>query len=109
MTKKRSLASKSNSIKRVHNTSESHTLNEINLYQSNTMSLLIGSLFLFLVFSTIALPGLIQGVQEEAETSENSPFHSTIIPSIQNSNICRKTARKWEDGKCWDIEHSPNF
>lgn len=109
MKKKRYNASKKNSIKRVHNTSESHSLNGINSYQSNTISLLVGGLFLFALFSAIALPGLIQGVQEEAESSENSPFFSTVIPSIQNSNICRKTGRKWKNGKCWDGEHNPNF
>jgi hypothetical protein len=109
MTKRKSINSHQNYIKRSQDRSHSDTLNGITSYESNTISLLVGSLLLFVLFSATALPGLKRGGEEGADTVEKARFYPTIIPSIQNASICLKTERKWEDGKCWDAEHSPNF
>ena len=36
-------------------------------------------------------------------------FYPTSIPWIYDKSECEHTSRIWNDGKCWDTEHSPNF
>jgi hypothetical protein len=35
--------------------------------------------------------------------------HATSIPWIDNEHECQKTGRTWDNNKCWDDEHSPDF
>jgi hypothetical protein len=35
--------------------------------------------------------------------------YPTSIPWINDESECEHTSRVWNDGKCWDSEHSPNF
>ncbi|MBC1221826.1 hypothetical protein GNF10_26485 [Nostoc sp. UCD121] len=35
--------------------------------------------------------------------------YPTSIPWIDDKSECERTNRVWNDGKCWDSEHSPNF
>ncbi len=36
-------------------------------------------------------------------------IHSTSIPWIDNQSECEKTGRTWDNKKCWDDQHSPDF
>ncbi|PHM11325.1 hypothetical protein [Nostoc sp. 'Peltigera malacea cyanobiont' DB3992] len=36
-------------------------------------------------------------------------YYPTSIPWIYDKSECEHTSRIWNDGKCWDSEHSPNF
>ncbi|MEH2329946.1 hypothetical protein [Nostoc sp.] len=42
-------------------------------------------------------------------TPTSSSYYPTSIPWIYNKSECEHTGRIWNDGKCWDTEHSPNF
>jgi hypothetical protein len=44
-----------------------------------------------------------------ALSSTNSIVHPTSIPWLQNQKDCEKTGRIWQDGECWDQQHSPEF
>ncbi|MBD2244784.1 hypothetical protein [Nostoc sp. FACHB-888] len=42
-------------------------------------------------------------------TPVSSSNYPTSIPWIYDKSECEHTGRIWDDGKCWDSEHSPNF
>ena len=42
-------------------------------------------------------------------TPISSSFYPTSIPWIDDKSECEHTGRIWNNGKCWDSEHSPNF
>lgn len=42
-------------------------------------------------------------------TRTSSSHYPTSIPWIDDKSECEHTGRIWNNGKCWDREHSPNF
>ncbi|MEH2438354.1 MAG: hypothetical protein V7K25_29845 [Nostoc sp.] len=42
-------------------------------------------------------------------TPKSSSYYPTSIPWINDKSECEQTGRSWNNGKCWDSEHSPNF
>ncbi|WP_353928938.1 hypothetical protein WJM97_11410 [Okeanomitos corallinicola TIOX110] len=44
-----------------------------------------------------------------AKINEETSYHPTSIPWIDNSSSCEKSGRVWENEQCWDGEHSALF
>ncbi|MTJ06830.1 MULTISPECIES: hypothetical protein [unclassified Anabaena] len=68
------------------------------LFLSGFLGVIFSSIFtvLFFVLPAINIP------------STYTP-HTTSIPWIDDEHECQKTGRIWNNNKCWDDEHSPDF
>lgn len=70
-----------------------------------------GNILFLIIFAFIILTGGISTIfffKSLIPKEINSAF-PTSIPWVNNQNDCEKFNRTWNDNKCWDNEHSPNF
>ena len=65
---------------------------------------IIGFLIIISICSYTIFPFALSSL-----TPTSSSYYPTSIPWIDDEAECEHTGRIWNDGKCWDREHSPNF
>lgn len=66
--------------------------------------LLLGLVIIFLISSFAILTFVWSSIY-----SIPTLPHPTSIPWINNQFDCERTYRIWNNGQCWDLEHSPVF
>ncbi len=76
------------------------------LLNPSNIVLLIGFVIVFLASIYATFPLIFSSIN--SIFTPISPY-PTSIPWINNQSECRHTNRTWQDGKCWDSEHSPMF
>ncbi|MEB3359100.1 MAG: hypothetical protein VKK04_20405 [Synechococcales bacterium] len=68
---------------------------------------------LSLVISAGALLSLtyigLRAIALQLAVAEISDPHPTALPWINDKQACRTQGFTWDDGQCWDEEHSPEF
>jgi hypothetical protein len=70
-----------------------------------------GNIFLLLLFAFIIISGTISSflvIKPQINNHLNYSF-PTEIPWIDNQQDCEQFNRNWQDGKCWDHQHSSSF
>ena len=45
----------------------------------------------------------------ESVDQSQEDYHPTSLPWIKDESDCLNRGRNWNQGKCWDQEHSPMF
>lgn len=69
-------------------------------------ALILGCLVLGVgsIFALNQAPGWVRAWQERPVN-----IHSTSLPFKTTEDECREMDRVWEDGRCFDPQHDPNF
>jgi hypothetical protein len=57
----------------------------------------------------LSLLGILQFFLPTLTSLNLSEPHPTAIPYIQNEAECLRGDKIWNDGQCWDFQHSPFF
>jgi hypothetical protein len=56
------------------------------------------------IFSSLS-PSLLSAYFEKSQED----YHPTSLPWVKDESDCLNRGRNWNQGKCWDQEHSPMF
>lgn len=84
------------------------------LKQEANVLLVPATLLASILLGIGAIAGLVQLKQSQLfaapdPAAEEDTFHPTQIPFKTNQADCEASGRQWEDEKCLDYEHNPDF